>query len=138
MKTLINSVIILFVCCSGSFAQKHPYNVIFDMTSHDTTDHKIAIRWINEVLTSEPNANIEIVFYAKSLDMITKGRSVVSDQVMILAKKNNVTFRVCAIAMKNNNVDKSQLLEGVQTVPDGIYEIISKQQDNWGYIKVSH
>jgi uncharacterized protein len=47
-----------------------------------------------------------------------------------------LTFKVCAIALKNNNVDKSQLLPGVQIVPDGIYELISKQQDHWGYIKV--
>ena len=31
-----------------------------------------------------------------------------------------------------------QLLPGVQTVPDGIYEIVSKQQEHWGYIKVMH
>jgi uncharacterized protein len=40
--------------------------------------------------------------------------------------------------MKNNNVDKSQLIPGVQVVPDGIYEIISKQKQGWGYIKASH
>ena len=32
---------------------------------------------------------------------------------------------------------KSQLLEGVGTVPDGIYEIISKQHQGWGYIKAA-
>jgi intracellular sulfur oxidation DsrE/DsrF family protein len=26
----------------------------------------------------------------------------------------------------------------VQTVPDGIYELVLKQQDHWGYIKVMH
>ena len=40
--------------------------------------------------------------------------------------------------MKANNVDITQLVSGVQTVPDGIYEIISKQREGWGYIKVSH
>jgi intracellular sulfur oxidation DsrE/DsrF family protein len=44
---------------------------------------------------------------------------------------------VCAVALKNNNLDKSQLLPGVETVPDGIYEIISKQHEGWGYIKAS-
>ncbi len=49
-----------------------------------------------------------------------------------------VAFRVCAIALRSNNVDTSQLLPGVQTVPDGRYEIVTKQQENWGYIKVMH
>ena len=81
---------------------------------------------------------MEIVFFGKSLSMITQGKSVVAEQVINYAKKKNVSFKVCAIAMKNNNVDKSQLLPGVEIVPDGIYEVISKQHDGWGYIKVSH
>jgi hypothetical protein len=40
--------------------------------------------------------------------------------------------------MKSQKVDVSQLLPGVQTVPDGIYEIITKQKEGWGYIKASH
>jgi intracellular sulfur oxidation DsrE/DsrF family protein len=40
--------------------------------------------------------------------------------------------------MKANSVDITQLVPGVQTVPDGIYEIITKQREGWGYIKVSH
>ena len=53
-------------------------------------------------------------------------------------KNPNVTFKVCAIALRNNSVDARQLVPGVTTVPDGIYEIVSKQQDHWGYIKVVH
>jgi intracellular sulfur oxidation DsrE/DsrF family protein len=53
-------------------------------------------------------------------------------------KNPNVSFKACEIALRNNGVDKSQLASGVQTVPDGIYEIISKQQEHWGYIKVMH
>jgi intracellular sulfur oxidation DsrE/DsrF family protein len=40
--------------------------------------------------------------------------------------------------MANQKIDKSQLLNGVQIVPDGIYEIVSKQKEGWGYIKVAH
>ena len=84
-----------------------------------------------------PDANIEVVFYAKSLDMVTTGHSVVASDVMKYAANKNVTFKVCEVAMKNNSVDKSQLIPGVKTVPDGIYEIISRQHDGWGYIKAA-
>ena len=40
--------------------------------------------------------------------------------------------------MKRYNYDKSQLLPGVEIVDDGIFEIISKEQEGWGYIKVAH
>ena len=55
-----------------------------------------------------------------------------------LSNNKNVAFKVCAVAMKNQNVNKNELLEGIYTVPDGIYEIISKQRDGWGYIKAVH
>lgn len=76
--------------------------------------------------------------YAKGFELVMPDRSVYIDQVKEALKNPNVSFRACAVALKNNGVDKSQLLPGVQTVPDGIYELVSKQQDHWGYIKVVH
>jgi uncharacterized protein len=38
--------------------------------------------------------------------------------------------------MKRHNVDKTQLLPGVEVVPDAIFEIVTKQSEGWGYIKV--
>jgi intracellular sulfur oxidation DsrE/DsrF family protein len=40
--------------------------------------------------------------------------------------------------MKRHNIDAFQLLPGVSIVPDGIYEIITKQKEGWGYIKAAH
>ena len=123
----------------SSFISAQPnYKVVFDVTSQDTLDHKLAIRWANEVLKAEPTAQVEIVLFGKSLAMITQQKSVVADDLTKLTANKNATVKVCRVAMKANNVDMSQLVSGVQTVPDGIYEIISKQRDGWGYIKVSH
>ena len=133
-----NLLVLLFVIFSSfSFAQKAPYNVVFDVTSMDTVVHKMVIRWIKEIKAADPNAKIEVVFYAKSLDMVNKDKSIVADDVMKYAADKNVAFKVCEVAMKNNNVAMNQLLTGVGTVPDGIYEIISKQHEGWGYIKAS-
>lgn len=114
------------------------YKVIFDLTSKDTVDHKLAIRWMNEVLKAEPTAKVEIVFYGQSLAMVTKDKSVVSDAITKIASNKNASFKVCRTAMKAHNVEIDQLVPGVETVADGIYEIISKQHEGWGYIKVSH
>jgi len=69
--------------------------------------------------------------------MVVKNKSEVSDDVTKFAATPNISFKVCAIAMKNHNIDKSDLLPGVEIVPDGIYEIITKQKEGWGYIKAS-
>lgn len=130
----------LFALLSLGFVkpQPHPYRVVFDLTSRDSLEQKAVLRWIKEVGTASPTAQIEVVMYAKGFELVMPERSAYIPEVKEAMKNPNVAFRVCAIALKNNNVDKSQLLAGVQTVPDGIYEIVSKQQDNWGYIKVMH
>lgn len=135
---------LLFVACvallSLGFARRspQPYRVVFDLTSRDSLDQKAVLRWLKEVSTSSPDAELEVVMYGKGFELVMPDRSAFTADVQAAMKNPKVAFRVCAIALRNNNVDKSQLLAGVQTVPDGIHEIVMKQQDNWGYIKVGH
>ena len=138
MKRLILLAILLIYSAQFVLAQTQPYKVVFDLTSRDTINQQTVIRWVNEVTKANPNAQVEVVMFGQGLNLAIKDRSVVADEVTRLAQNKNVAFRVCAVAMKNQNVDKSQLLPGVETVPDGIYEIISKQGEGWGYIKVAH
>ncbi len=119
-------------------AQRQPYRVVFDLTSRDTLEQKAVLRWLREVGSSSPDAQMEVVMYAKGFELVMPDRSAYIADVKEAMKSPNVTFKVCAIALRNNNVDKSQLLPGVQTVPDGIHELVMKQQDHWGYIKVMH
>jgi intracellular sulfur oxidation DsrE/DsrF family protein len=132
--------VVLLAMLSFGFvrAERHPYRVVFDLTSRDSLDQRAVLRWIREVGTASPNAQMEVVMYAKGIELVMPERSTYLADVKEAMKSPNVTFKVCAIALKNNGVDKSQLLPGVQVVPDGIYELVSKQQDHWGYIKVMH
>lgn len=132
-------IISLLLSLTGNMliAQEVPYNVVFDVTSQDTAIHQTVIRWIGGITKEHPDARIEVVFYGKSLDMITQNKSVVANDVNNYAYSKNVTFTVCEAAMKRNNVAANQLLTGVRTVPDGIYQIIKRQHEGWGYIKVA-
>jgi len=119
-------------------SQSMPYRVVFDLTSRDTLEQKAVLRWLREVGASSPDAQMEVVMYGKGFELVMPERSAYAADVKEAMKNPNVSFKVCAIALRNNNVDKTQLLAGVQTVPDGIRELVSKQQDHWGYIKVMH
>ncbi len=132
---LLSAFVIL---CIFLRAQPRPYNVVFDITSKDTIDHRMLIRWLSAIIEEGPKAKLETVFFGQSLDMVTKGKSVVANDIEQLAKNENVTFKVCRIAMKRHNIDSSQLVTGTGIVPDGIYEVISKQMEGWGYIKAVH
>lgn len=136
MKQLFLATLFCLLCCFV-LGQK-PYNVVFDLTSKDTSDQKTVIRWIRGITQSNPNAQLEVVLYGQSLDMVTKNKSIVTNDIQELTGNKNISFKVCEAAMKRHSLDKSQLLSNVQTVPDGIYEIITKQGEGWGYIKVAH
>jgi intracellular sulfur oxidation DsrE/DsrF family protein len=137
MKKKLLFILIASLFSAYSYAQKVPYNVVIDVTSPDTVVHKMVLRWVNEITSADPTAKVEVVFYGKSLDMITMGKSVVEDKMQRFSKMENVAFRVCQVAMKSNKVEESDLIPGVKSVPDGIYEIVLKQHDNWAYIKAA-
>lgn len=115
-----------------------PYKVVFDLTSRDSLDQKAVMRWVHEVTSADPKAQVEVVMYGKGFELVMPERSSFIADVKEAVKNPNVAFKVCQVAMRSNKIDKSQILEGVQTVPDGIYEIISKQHEGWGYIKAVH
>jgi hypothetical protein len=119
-------------------AQTVPYNVVFDLTSSDTNDHKSVIRWISGISQDRPEAKLEVVLYGQSLGMVQKDKSAVAPAIQQLLQNKNISVKVCAAAMKRHNIDASQLLPGIGIVPDGIYEIITRQKEGWGYIKAAH
>lgn len=127
---------VLMLMTLFSFSQT-PYNVVFDLTSGDTAVQKSVIRWLNGLSSAHPTGNLEVVLYGESLPMVTKNKSTLEKPIQDVLQNKNVSFKVCESAMKRHQLDKSQLLPGIQTVPDGIYEIVSKQKEGWGYIKAA-
>jgi uncharacterized protein len=119
-------------------SQPQPYKVVFDLTSSDPIDQQAVLRWITEVKAVNPTTETEVVMYGRGLDLIIAGKTTRAADVAKAISDLHADFRVCAIAMKNQQVDKSQLLPNVEIVPDGIGEIVAKQRAGWGYIKVAH
>ncbi len=137
MKKICLFILVCFAALQ-LYAQNKPYNVVFDLTSSDPEVHARVIRWINLITESDPTAKVEVVFYGKSLNMVTKEKSSVTDDIQKIVAGNKAVFRVCEVAMKVHEINKGNLLPGVQTVPDGIYELVKKQAEGYGYIKVAN
>ena len=119
-------------------AQQSDYKVVFDFTSKDTINQQTLLREMGLIKQYNPDAKVEAVIYGQGISLVTKGVSTRAEEVARLSSQKDVSFKVCAMSLKRQHMDESQLLPGVGTVPDGIYEIISKQRDGWGYIKVAH
>ena len=139
--SLLAALLVCALSSASGFAQSTQparYKVVFDLTSADPTDQRAVLRWIKEVSGVNPRTEMEVVMYARGLDLVVSGKSTIANDVAEAMRTAHVKFDVCAIAMKNQQVTKSDLLPGVDIVPDGIGEIVAKQRSGWGYIKVAH
>jgi intracellular sulfur oxidation DsrE/DsrF family protein len=122
-----------------SSSSPKPYKVVFDLTTDDPQDQAAVLRWLREVASVNPQNEMEVVMYGRGLALVVSGRSTLGDEVKQAIDRPHVSFRVCEIAMRNQKLEKSQLLPNVATVPDGIGEIVARQKEGWGYIKaVAH
>ena len=134
MKKLL--VVFAFqVVAFAALAQTNPVKILFDITAKDTLAHQGALRHVTNMSKAYPQSTFEVVIYGSALPMVVKGKSTIEKELTTFAGNKNVSFKVCAATMKRNNVDKSQLVTGVEVVPDAIMEIVTKQGEGWGYIK---
>jgi intracellular sulfur oxidation DsrE/DsrF family protein len=129
-------VVLTIGAVASQSLQSQPYKVVFDLTSQDPLDQQAVLRWIKEVSALNPKTKIEVVMYGRGLDLVVSGKTPLETGVKEAI--GQATFAVCAIAMKNQKIEASQLLANAQVVPDGIGEIVAKQRAGWGYIKVGH
>lgn len=138
MKKYLIIVLLVLLAPAGLLAQSKDYKILFDITSKDTADHHTVMRHVSAMSKAYPDAQLEVVVYGGAINMLLTGKSVVVPTLKELAGNKNVSFKVCEGTMKRYSIDKSQLLPGVDPVPDAIIEIITKQGQGWGYIKEAH
>jgi len=142
MKTMLavvcSSLLIGILAHAQSPQKPTPYKEVFDLTSDDPLDHTAVLRWLREVAAVNPETEMEVVMYGRGLSLVLPAKSTMIEDVKAAIARPHVSFKACEIAMKNQKVDKSQMLPEVSTVPDGIGEIVTKQTHGWGYIKVVH
>ncbi|WP_345003720.1 DsrE family protein [Snuella lapsa] len=134
MKTFLNLILSCFMALAV-YAQEKPVKIVFDVTSSDNAVHKSTIRHVKAMSNAYPDSKFEVVMYSGAMEMVLKDKSVVAEDLAMLAKKDNIDFVICEGTMKRHKTDASQLIEGVRSVPDGILEIVNKQKEGWGYIK---
>jgi intracellular sulfur oxidation DsrE/DsrF family protein len=128
-------VIPLALLISVGWAQTKPVKIVFDVTSKEESVHDKTLRHVQLMSEAYPDSQFEVVIYGGAINMALEGKSIVSEQIASFKQNDNVSFKVCEGTMKRYDLTKSQLLTGVETVPDGILEIVTRQSEGWGYIK---
>ena len=131
-------LIIVTILVSGSLIAQRQHKVVFEITSSDTADYSGVLRSVKNALKDAPGTRIEIVCHGPAIFMLVKEKTVLADAMQELQTKQAVSFAACANSMRKNNLDKSQLVTVATVVPNGVLEIVFKQEDGWSYIKSGH
>jgi intracellular sulfur oxidation DsrE/DsrF family protein len=138
MKTLLTGFFTVLLTIN-LVAQENPQKIIFDITSNDTKVHQAVMLQMKVMSASYPNTLMEVMVYGEALPMLIKNQSTVANEVGKYVQNDNVIITACEVSMELLfHIDKSQLLAGVGTVKNAIPDIVMKQKNGWGYIKVGN
>ncbi len=138
MKTFLLSLLVVIVAFSTS-AQENQQKIIFDVTSTDTKVHQSTLLMMKVMSANHPNTLLEVMVYGEALPMLMKNQSTVEKDIALFIDNDNVIFTACEISMELIfKIGKEQLLAGVGTVENAIPDIVMKQKNGWGYIKVGN
>ena len=133
LSALVGVVVLsALVLVHAQTSPSQSYKVVFDLTSSDPIDQQAVLRWIGEVKGMNPANEVEVVMYGRGLDLIVADKTTRAADIAKAISDLHADFRVCAIAMKNQKLEKSQLLPNVEIVPDGIGEIVARQSAGVG------
>ena len=138
MRKQFSVLLVTVLFCFSASAQNNQQKIVFDFVKSDTTDFRVMITQIKNVLKEEPNSAIEIVCYGPGLIMLVSDKTNVSKEMEELQKSPNVSFAACANSMRRLKVEKSQLVSFAKVVPVAILELSARQQEGWSYIKAGY
>ena len=138
MKKILVLILLVNSITVAAFAQKKEHKVVFEITSADTADHRTILRQINNVVKDAPGTKIELVCHGPAIFMLVKDKTVLSDMMQELKTKQQVSFAACANSMRKNNLTAEQLVPVASIVPNGVMEVVTKEEDGWSYIKAGH
>ena len=135
MKKII--LLASLICSSFTVinAQSKQHRIVFEITTPDTAQQRTMLRQISNVVKDAPGITIEVVCHGPAIFMLVKDKTVLQPVMDELKNKQGVGFAACANSMRKNNIAGSQLVPVANIVPNGVMEVVGKQEDGWSYIK---
>ncbi|MFT3932417.1 MAG: DsrE family protein [Chitinophagaceae bacterium] len=134
MKKIITICLLAICIVSVANAQKKTHRIVFEITTSDTAEQRTTLRQMHNVLRDVPGTKIELVCHGPAIFMLVKAKTFFEEDMQQL-KNSGVVFAACANSMRKNNLDKTQMVSIATVVPNGVMEVVSKEEDGWSYIK---
>ena len=133
-------IVLSAICLSPGLAEtpNGPIKAVYHID--DARNGRFALHIAKDQLQTNPGIRIAIVAYGRGIDFLLQGASDMEDEpygpdVADLLRLG-VEFKVCSATLRSRHLSEDQVLEGMQFVPAGTYEVIRLQaEDGYVYIK---
>ena len=103
----------------------------------DARNGRFALHIAADHLAINPDIRIAVVAYAAGVDFLVAGATDRKGEAYAPAvealRAKGVEFRVCSTTLRLRDIRPEQLLEGMQLVPSGTFEVIRLQAEE-GYV----
>jgi intracellular sulfur oxidation DsrE/DsrF family protein len=132
---LLFAACVVFCLSRAGSAQGKTHHVVFAVTSGDESDWNMTVGNIRNLIAGlKPDTvEVEVVAYAQGLSLVKRGSALASEIAGL--EENHVRFVACENSMRMQHVEAKDLLLGVELVPSGVVEVVTKQEQGWSYIK---
>lgn len=115
-------------------SEKKGSRVVFQLSTPDTAAHRALTRQLHNLLDGLPNAQVEVVVHNKGINLLHAQKTTLPTELQAL-KDRGIQFVACEQTLKQQKMEKSDILPLAGFVPRGLVEIIQKQEKGWSYIK---
>jgi intracellular sulfur oxidation DsrE/DsrF family protein len=108
---------------------------VVHLSSGDETEQETALAIVENMLADESDSIDEVVVAAQSegIEAVTADGDY-ADQVRALID-DGVPFKGCENTLETKGLEKSDLVDGVETVPEGAIEVTRLQDEGYAYLR---
>lgn len=108
---------------------------VIHLVSNDKEEQQTALAIARNLLNDETGSidTIAVVVQAGGIHSIVTGADT-EDRVRTLLD-DDVSFKACSNTLESNDLEKSDLVDGIETVPEGAVEVTRLQTEGYAYIR---
>ncbi len=129
--------VLLFAFTPPALADHHATDMRVVYHMDDSRNGRFALHIAEDQLATNPDMKIVVVAYAGGVDFLLKDatdrKGVPYAPAVASLIEKGVQFRACSATLGFRDIGKSEVLDGIEFVPAGTYEVIRLQAEE-GYV----
>ena len=108
---------------------------VIHLLSGDETEQATALAIARNLLDDETGSidDVAIVVQASGIESVVAGEATEDDVRSLL--DDGVSFHACRNTLASKGLEESDLIEGIETVPEGAVEVTRLQNEGYAYMR---